>query len=225
MIRPADFKGSVKNLRPGIVHAKADPSSKDSCLISDLPLYVVDAHSPFHISGKSKTIYFEVRVHGRPGNSINVALGFVAQPYPAFRLPGWNRGSLGIHGDDGHKYVNDMWGGHEFTAPFQGGQTLGIGMTFALRDGGKGSTTMPTASDLAGSRTLSNKPIGVEVFLTRNGKLDGGWNLHEEADAVEDLPVTGLEGGHDLFAAVGSFEAVDFEVLFKRQQWLFRPPL
>lgn len=223
LIRPAEFKGHVKNLRPGIFHVKSEPSSPDSCFMSDIPLYLVDAHSPFHIQSKTKTIYFEVRVYGHPGTPINVGLGFVAQPYPTFRLPGWNRAGCGVHGDDGHKYVNDMWGGREFTQPFQSGQTLGIGMTFTLRNDIKGDMAMPTLADPAGARVGANRPIKVDIFFTRDGKMDGGWNLHEEGDAIEDLPVTGLEGGNDLFAAIGTFESADFQVLFKKEEWLFQP--
>ncbi|KAJ4290767.1 hypothetical protein N0V88_006516 [Collariella sp. IMI 366227] len=45
----------------------------------------------------------------RPGD-ICLSLGFTALPYPSFRMPGWHRGSLAIHGDDGHRYVNDAYG-------------------------------------------------------------------------------------------------------------------
>lgn len=49
----------------------------------------------------------------------------------------------------------------------------------------------------------------MEVFFTLNGKLDGtgkGWNLHEERDQEEDTgDVRGLEGDHDILAAVGVF--------------------
>lgn len=220
LLRPPEFKGHLDNQRPGVFHIRSDSSNQDACFITDTPLYLVDAHLPFHRSSKTKTAYFEIRVHGRPGNPINVGMGFVAKPYPTFRLPGWNRGSLGVHGDDGHRYVNDMWGGREFTQPFQSGQALGIGMTFTLRDDDKKHMTIPTYKDPAGLRD-GNKPINVEIFFTRDGKLDGGWNLHEVGDAIEDLPVTGLEGGHDLYPAVGIFEAVDFEVLFRREDWLF----
>jgi len=219
-----DFQGTVKRVGPGVMNCKSSSSSRDACLISDIPLYAVDCHSPFHIESGTKTIYFEVRVQGKRGDPINVGLGFVARPYPTFRLPGWNRASCGVHGDDGHKYVNDMWGGRDFTQPFKSGDTLGIGMRFKLL-GAKGPR-MPRPDEIAffsGGKPAGNRPIDVEIFFTRNGKMDGRWNLHESTDAIEDLPVIGLEGGHDLMASVGSFEAAEFEAVFKEKDWLFRP--
>lgn len=67
----------------------------------------------------------------------------------------------------------------------------------------------------------------VEVFFTRNGKLDGtgkGWNLHEERDQEEDTgDVRGLEGNHDILAAVGVFGKVELEVRCRREDWAFKP--
>ncbi|KAH6685425.1 hypothetical protein F5X68DRAFT_210138 [Plectosphaerella plurivora] len=65
--------------------------------------------------------------------------------------------------------------------------------------------------------------INVDVFFTREGKPAGGWNLHEEADAVQDLPVTGLEGFHDLTCAIGTFDHTSFEIIFDPAQWKFKP--
>jgi hypothetical protein len=36
------------------------------------------------------------------------------------------------------------------------------------------------------------------------------------------LPVTGLEGKHDLCCAIGAFDATDFEVVFDPSKWLYR---
>ena len=131
----------------------------------------------------------------------SLALGFTALPYPNFRLPGWHRGSMAVHGDDGHRYVNDTWGGQSFTAPFKRGETYGVGMTFERVDGG----------------------IETTCFFTRDGVLDGEWSLHEEQDSDVVLPVTGLEGYHDLSCAIGTFNHVSFDVVFDPKLWKFRP--
>jgi hypothetical protein len=125
---------------------------------------------------------------------------------------------LGVHGDDGNRYVNDKWGGKDFTQPFRPGQTLGIGMTFSKRD-----MSLLLRSNNAPASTTATTPVNVEVFFTRDGKRDGGWNIHEELDASQDLPVTGLEGFHDLYAAVGTFDMVQFEVKFLEKDWLYKP--
>jgi len=224
----SDFRGTViKVAERGITKCVSNFSgNKDACLISDIPLYAVDCHSPFHIESGTKTIYFEILVKAPLGNPITVGLGFVAPPYPTFRLPGWHRASCGVHGDDGHKYVNNDLGGSDFTQAFKGGETLGIGMRFKLL-GAKGPR-MPRPDELAflnggNKKPAQGRPIDVDIFFTRNGKLDGRWNLHESMDSTQDLPVTGLEGGHDLFAAVGCWDTAEFDAIFKEKDWMFNP--
>lgn len=215
---PPGFAGSLKTFRMGSWRGSTKRQSPDSCIMSASPLYSVEAHSPLYTK-QSKTIYFEVKVlPSSRADEISLALGFVAQPYPTFRLPGWERASLGVHGDDGNRYVNDKWGGRDFTQPFKRGQTVGIGMTFSRRE-----IDQPPAYDGQPAPTTSSLPINIEVFFTRDGKKQGGWNVHEELDAAEDLPVTGLEGMHDLYAAVGTFDQVEFEVNFAARDWLYKP--
>ncbi|KAI7594575.1 hypothetical protein KC316_g1055 [Hortaea werneckii] len=157
----------------------------------------------------------------RSGESdAGIAIGLLAPPYPSWRLPGWHRGSLGVHGDDGRRYVDNSYGGRDFTSAFRKGDVVGLGLrifplpppqTQTQRQGTKGGGVKRT----------------VEVFFTRNGKLDGtgkGWNLHEERDQEEDTgDVRGLEGDHDILAAVGVFGKVELEVRCRREEWAFKP--
>lgn len=200
LIEPAGFDGKLSWLGPGHWGASTAKKSPDRCIIGYPPLYLVNEHDPTR-SGSPKTIYYEVKIlRGSRNNS--VAIGFTALPYPSFRLPGWHRGSLGVHGDDGRKYINDRWGGKDFTHEFNKGETLGVGMTLTPT-----GTCRPEVS----------------VFFTRDGVRTGGWNLHEETDAEQDLPVTGLEGFHDLSCAIGSFDGVEFEVIFDPAKWRHQP--
>lgn len=217
LYKPTMFSGELRHVRKGHWYGRSNRGSPDSSLMSTLPMYVVLAHSPL-VTEISKTIYFEVKFLRGSRTEISLGLGFVAQPYPPFRLPGWERASLGVHGDDGHRYVNDMWGGKDFTTPFKRGETVGIGMTFSSR-----KLEQPPAYDQGSARTTASTPINVEVFFTRDGHKAGGWNIHEELDTESDRPVTGLEGMHDLYAAVGTFEAVEFEVHFLQSEWLYQP--
>ncbi len=197
LVEPPGFNGSLRWLGAGHWEGRTNRACPDRCLISYPPLYVVAQHDPTRY-GQPKTIYYEVKLRG-DSKTVNLSLGFSALPYPSFRLPGWHRGSLAVHGDDGHRYINDRWGGKDFTVEFRKGDTYGIGMTFTP-DG-------------------SHRPR-VDIFFTRNGSREGGWDLHEETDAEEDLPVTGLEGFHDLCCSVGAYEDTSFEVVFDPAKWL-----
>ncbi|KKY31246.1 putative spry domain-containing protein [Diaporthe ampelina] len=190
----------------------------DCCIIGYPHAYLVQRDSPL-ATGTPATVYFECYVRDL-GRDAGFALGFTALPYPPFRMPGWHRGSLAVHGDDGHKFVNDRWGGKDFTAPFKKGEVVGIGMTFS-----PGAGAAPSSSEKKGSGggAGAGTVIETEVFFTRNGKLDGRWNLHESLDAQTDLPVTGLEGYHDLAVAVGTFGQVGAEVVLDPRGWAYKP--
>ena len=61
-------------------------------------------HHPWAASSTAPT------ARPREAEQSGAALGFVAPPYPPFRLPGWQRGSLAVHSDDGRRYVaNENW--------------------------------------------------------------------------------------------------------------------
>jgi len=128
-------------------------------------------------------------------------------------MPGWERASVAVHGDDGRRYVNDTWGGKDFTLSFKPGDTVGFGMTFSNLESPPAYSTSP----------LPRTSLKVEVFFTRNGTKDGSWDLHEELDADNDLGVDGLDGQYDLYGVVGTFGAVEFDVFFSRRDWLWQP--
>lgn len=202
LFAPGFFKGSLTPAGLGVWRAQTLPSATDTCIASYPPLYSALAHSPQRNGGRAKMIYYEVNIANDNKPEVDLAIGFTAPPYPAFRLPGWHRGSLAVHGDDGNKYVNNFLGGHGFASPFRRAETVGLGMQFSPGAGGAG--------------------IAVEVFFTRNGREEGRWNLHEETDAENHRPVVGLEGFNDVCAAIGVFEKVGFEVVFAPAQWRWR---
>jgi len=134
-----------------------------------------------------------------------VAIGYFAPPYPPFRLPGWQRGSLAVHSDDGRRYVANPDGGLDFTAPFRAGETIGLGMTFSL----------PSSYEKQGPE------LDVEVFFTRDGRKVAGWNLLRDSD-VQSEKTEGIEGRHDIFPAIGVFGPTDVTMNFGEDSWLYR---
>ncbi|KAL9087931.1 MAG: hypothetical protein Q9159_003373 [Coniocarpon cinnabarinum] len=125
---PSMARQGLRVERTGATQIMKTKSPMYQCLRSQSPLYSA-LHSPSR-GARSFTAYFEVRLVKVDRKSDVVAIGFFAPPYPAFRLPGWQRASIGIHGDDGRRYVNDTCGGMDFTKPFRTGEIIGLGMTF-----------------------------------------------------------------------------------------------
>lgn len=211
--RPSGYRGSLDRQEDGSWKGSTDRKSPDTCLISFPPVYAANLHQP-RVPGGRKTVYYEVHIARNNRDEVSLAMGFAAMPYPYFRLPGWHRGSLAVHGDDGHRYVNDLWGGKELidgNYRLKPGGKYGIGMVFTRKDG-------PPAYEGAAAKDQ----FDVEVFFTDNGRKVASWDLHEETDAVQDLPVVGLEGDHDLSAAIGTFEAVKFEVIFDKKRHAYK---
>ncbi|CAK7242185.1 MAG: hypothetical protein STHCBS139747_003665 [Sporothrix thermara] len=215
---PPSYQGKFERLSSGssrtggssVWTGETKKRSSDSCMMSFPPLYAANLHSPAP-GAPAYTAYYEVHIARDNRSEVSLAMGFAAMPYPHFRLPGWHRGSLAVHGDDGHRYVNDTWGGkplidgREFR--LQPGGKYGLGMTFVRKDGAGYGAAADT--------------IDVEVFFTENGRVVARWDLHEETDAEQDLPVTGLEGDYDLSAAIGTFDAVKYEVHLSPENWAF----
>ncbi|CAK7219024.1 hypothetical protein SCUCBS95973_003682 [Sporothrix curviconia] len=208
---PPTYQGKLDKKSRGVWAGETKKRSTDSCLVSFPPLYAANLHTPAPGDGTPAfTAYYEVHIARDNRSEVSLAMGFAAMPYPPFRLPGWHRGSLAVHGDDGHRYVNDTWGGKELIDSnyrLKPGGKYGIGMTFARKDG-TGYGPAPDTMD-------------VEVFFTDNGRVVARWDLHEEIDAEQDLPVTGLEGDYDLSAAIGTFDAVKFEVHLSPEGWAY----
>ena len=86
-------------------------------------------------------------------------------------------------------------------------------MTFAIADSLPSYNAQPKSENIA----------KVEVFFTRNGRRGERWDLHEELDKELDLGVDGLDGQFDLYAAVGTFGGIDFDVSFNKRDWLWLP--
>ncbi|KAI9759292.1 MAG: hypothetical protein M4579_002421 [Chaenotheca gracillima] len=216
---PHEFKGNLSRPGRNVTKVVSNVVSSDACLYSEWPLYIRSLESPL-FTERRKTVYFEVQIVsiGRAGKrgaeEASFSLGYFAAPYPTWRQPGWERGSLGVHSDDGRRYVNDSYGGKDFTSSFRAGERVGVGMTFSIPE--QPSSEAPPSSGPV-------PQLDVEVFFTRNGQKSGGWNLHEERDAGMDLGVDGLDGMFDLNAAVGVFGAVEVDVLLNESSWSFSP--
>lgn len=190
------FKGEIKPVpNSSAVYISTKKHTTDTTLVSRLPFYSphIRHTSPEEIGGRNK-FYFEVLITSidKPEEA-SVALGFTCLPYPHFRLPGWHRGSIAVHSDDGHRYVNDSLAGKDFVRPFgKSGTLVGIGMNLER----------------------------MSVFFTRNGRFEAEWSLIEDSNMrgidpmrnFKDGGIQGLQGESDIYAAVGIYGAVGVQV-------------
>lgn len=225
-IPPTPNKSSRKFLGGSSSTSSSTPD-QDVIFTTRLPLYFASTSNPLspHFSLPKATPslhYFEVIPAKFHSSSATISLGFAAKPYPPARQPGWHRASFAVHSDDGNRYVNDPWGGRPFTSPFVAGETLGIAVQISpeevmLKPGAKVSQSeREVRSTLPKCKT--------RVWLVRNGAVSGSWDMDEERDAEKDEGVAGLRGEVDLYAAVGVYGAVDFEIRFFANGDGFVPP-
>lgn len=205
------FHGTITQTSTATWAIATDRRNNDNCVTVQPPLYVAARDDP-RVTGRPRSVYFEVVLAQDLGRDAGVGIGFTALPYPAFRMPGWHRGSCAVHSDDGHKYVNDMWGGNDFVKPWGSKGVVGIGMTFST----------PGESLGKGKGRAGASSIDVEVFFTRNGKVEARWDVNEERDQDRELAPVGVQGFHDLVAAVGSFEKTEFEVVLDPNRWAYK---
>ncbi|KAI8363804.1 concanavalin A-like lectin/glucanase domain-containing protein [Choanephora cucurbitarum] len=70
--------------------------------------------------------YFEITLL-QSAPEVVMAIGLATKPYPIFRMPGWNKFSVGYHSDDGHKFCDDATGGQPYGPGWQVGDTVGCG--------------------------------------------------------------------------------------------------
>ncbi|CCJ30294.1 unnamed protein product [Pneumocystis jirovecii] len=84
--------------------------------------------------------YWEAKMHDFPDYS-TVSIGLTTKPYPLYRLPGWNKHSVGYI-SDGSKRNNQPFSGKSYGPGFRQGDVVGVGY----------------------------KPRTGTVFFTRNGK-------------------------------------------------------
>ena len=203
--KPREYKGSLVETQQGVWKGTTKSDCRDACLVTALPMYFAAVDSS-NVTNRPAQIYFEVKIlsmnRRARGDENSLAIGYCAIPYPTWRMPGWERGSLAVHGDDGRRFVSDNEGGKDFTSPFKDGDTVGLGITFSGR----------------ASKGASNG----EVFFTRNGHRAGGWNIHEELDAEHNWGIEGLDGAYDLYGCIGLYGAVSFEVILDQRRWLWR---
>ncbi|KAI8084915.1 concanavalin A-like lectin/glucanase domain-containing protein [Halteromyces radiatus] len=70
--------------------------------------------------------YWEAKMFEKPSTT-TVAIGVATKPYPNWRLPGWNRHSVGYFSHTGNKHFNNPFYGKTYGVGFQEGDVIGVG--------------------------------------------------------------------------------------------------
>ncbi|KZP27790.1 hypothetical protein FIBSPDRAFT_853321 [Athelia psychrophila] len=185
------FRAHNNHPAPGIASVKTTRDCVSTCLFSTCPIL------PFHPQGVSQNgVYFEIR--NITAMSDAIAIGTVCKPYPWWRFPGWNRLSVGLHLDDGHTFYADPDGG---VAP-PGSSPL--------------QALIPTNPDHPNEARVRGKTIGCGIDLRTTGVFFtvDGVRLPDAYRGVYPRAETEVNGGGDVYAAVGVSGEASFEVNF-----------
>ncbi|EPQ27201.1 uncharacterized protein PFL1_05124 [Pseudozyma flocculosa PF-1] len=151
------------------------PSEGGGCCVqSNLPLPKVN-----------EVYYWEAKMFNKPDGT-NVALGLTTKPYPTFRLPGWNKFSIGYFSADGFKSHNYPFAAQSYGPAYGQGDVIGIGY----------------------------RPRTGTVFFTRNGKRleDAFIGLNR----YNLFPTVGADGACEVHVNLGQAGFVFIEANVKK---------
>ncbi|CAL1695948.1 unnamed protein product [Somion occarium] len=201
------FEPDFEALNSLLVHARTeitflpDPSSATS-VQSNLPLPKLN-----------EVYYWEVKMFDLP-ETTNVAVGLATKPYPSFRLPGFQRYSVGYHsnGDKSHNYP---FTATPFGSSLKEGDVLGVGYrprtgtVFFTRNGRKTEDAFIGLSNWNLFPTVgADGPCSVHVNLGQSGFVFieanvKKWGLAPSVGTLAPPPPYGTERGSILLAAGG----------------------
>lgn len=133
----------------------------------------------------NEVYYWEVKMYEKPANT-EVAIGLATKPFPSFRLPGWNRHSIGYFASDGFKSHNFPFTASSYGPPLAEGDVLGVGY----------------------------RPRTGTVFFTRNGKkMDDAYTGLQKFNL---FPTVGANGACTVHVNLGQAGFVFIEANVKK---------
>ncbi|KAG2227871.1 hypothetical protein INT45_002109 [Circinella minor] len=87
----------------------------ESCVQTNLPL-----------PRNQEVYYWEAKMFEVP-DTTTVSVGVATKPYPSWRLPGWNRYSIGYFSNNGCKYFSSPFNGKPYGLTYTHGDVIGVG--------------------------------------------------------------------------------------------------
>lgn len=182
-----------------------------ACVQSNLPLPRLN-----------EVYYWECKMYEKP-EATTVAVGLATKPFPSFRLPGWNRFSVGYFSSDGFKSHNHPFTAQSYGPPLAEGDVLGVGYRprtgaiFFTRNGKKldeayvGFTrhnVFPTVGANGAATIHVNLGQAGFVFIEANVKK---WGLAPSTGTLAPPPAYGSERGSILLATAAASLAAPAE--------------
>ncbi|RCH93940.1 Protein ssh4 [Rhizopus stolonifer] len=87
----------------------------EGCVQTNLPL-----------PRNQEVYYWEAKMFEKPMTTI-VSVGVATKPYPSWRLPGWNKHSIGYFSDTGNKHFSNPFVGRPYGCAYEEGDVIGVG--------------------------------------------------------------------------------------------------
>ncbi|KAI9304729.1 concanavalin A-like lectin/glucanase domain-containing protein [Cunninghamella echinulata] len=161
--------------------------------------------------------YWEAKMYEKP-DTTTVSVGVATKPYPSWRLPGWNRYSVGYFSDNGCKYFSSPFNGKPYGLAFTHGDVIGVGYRhrtgtiFFTRNGRKLEDAYTGLRWNLFPTIGANGPCQVHVNLGQRGFVFveanvKKWGLAPSQGTLAPPPAYGLENDTILLAAGSSTSA------------------
>ncbi|KAK4057126.1 Protein ssh4 [Microbotryomycetes sp. JL221] len=173
------------------------------------------AQSNLPIPKVNEVYYWECKLFEKP-DATTVAIGLATKPYPSFRLPGWNKYSVGYFSNDGFKCHSYPFTAQSYGQPLLEGDVLGVGYrprsgtVFFTRNGKKledayvglnRHNLFPTVGADSSCKIHVNFGQSGFVFIEANVKK---WGLAPMIGTLAPPPAYGSEGGSILLQSAAT---------------------
>ncbi|KAE8744387.1 hypothetical protein FOCC_FOCC008991 [Frankliniella occidentalis] len=123
--------------------------------------------------------YFEIEI-ADPGENCYIAIGLTRKDYPDRRNPGWNKGSIGYHADDGKIFMGSGKG-EPFGPRCHKGDRMGCGIYFSPDYISEYDSDCEPAADSPSQAGCSNgKDVElIDLTVDTSGSEDDEWWNHQ----------------------------------------------
>ncbi|XP_078407448.1 SPRY domain-containing protein 3-like [Cetorhinus maximus] len=155
----------------------------------------------------TRSHYFEVEIVN-PGEKCYIAVGVARKDYPKQRHPGWNKGSVAYHADDG-KIFSGSGVGHPFGPRCYKGDIMGCGIMFP-RDfhlDSEGECDTDGKERFQQSKSKVRQPRGAVLYCT-------------DSEEDEDDDGEGCGESHRQSQKVVVFFSRNGKIIGKKESWI-----